>query len=186
VARILQIGRRAIYRVPKPRRTRASPSRPPVDEVEAAIVAEADANPTDGYRLVTAWVRRRLRRRVNAHRPRRVSPHPDQKRCEPALERSPCGFCTSRRSSSGGRRRAWQLRRRARLRLADAGSDVGLPLVGTVHSSASPDTSSRRQQGGASGGCNGGARGAGGPDPRDRMKHASTPRRPWPARGGER
>ncbi len=46
VARILQISRQAIYRVPKPRRAPASPSRPPVDEVEAAIVAEAQANPT--------------------------------------------------------------------------------------------------------------------------------------------
>jgi len=36
------------------------PARPPADEVEAAIVAEAEANPTDGYRLVCAWVRRRL------------------------------------------------------------------------------------------------------------------------------
>ena len=45
---------------PKPRRAPASPARPPADEVEAAIVAEAEANPTDGYRLVTAWVRRRL------------------------------------------------------------------------------------------------------------------------------
>jgi putative transposase len=72
VARILQISRQAIYRVPKPRRAPASPARPPADEVEAAIVAEAEANPTDGYRLVTAWVRRRLGRRVNRKRVLRV------------------------------------------------------------------------------------------------------------------
>ena len=54
VARILQISRQASYRVPKPRRPPASPGRPPTDQVEAAIVAEADASPTDGYRLVTA------------------------------------------------------------------------------------------------------------------------------------
>ncbi|MCA1679844.1 MAG: IS3 family transposase [Actinobacteria bacterium] len=72
VARILQISRQAIYRVPKPRRAPASPSRPPTDEVEAAIVAEAEANPTDGYRMVTAWVRRRLGRRVNRKRVLRV------------------------------------------------------------------------------------------------------------------
>jgi putative transposase len=71
VARILEISRQAIYRVPKPRRAPA-PARPPVDEVEAAIVAEAEANPTDGYRLVCAWVRRRLGRPVNRKRVLRV------------------------------------------------------------------------------------------------------------------
>ena len=72
VARILKISRQAIYRVPKPRTPPASPARPAGDEVEAAIVAEAEANPTDGYRLVTAWVRRRLGRRVNRKRVLRV------------------------------------------------------------------------------------------------------------------
>jgi putative transposase len=71
VARILKISRQAIYRIPKPRRAPA-PSRPPTCEVEAAIVAEAEANPTDGYRLVTAWVRRRLGRSVNRKRVLRV------------------------------------------------------------------------------------------------------------------
>ena len=72
VARILQISRRAIYRIPKPRRTPASASRPPVDEVEQAIVDVAIEHPTDGYRMVTAWVRRRLRRPVNRKRVLRV------------------------------------------------------------------------------------------------------------------
>jgi putative transposase len=72
VARILQISRQAIYRVPKPRRAPASPTRPPADEVEAAIIAEAESNPTDGYRLVCAWVRRRLGRPVNRKRVLRV------------------------------------------------------------------------------------------------------------------
>ncbi len=72
VARVAQISRQAIYRVPKPRTPPASPARPAGDEVEAAIVAEAEANPTDGYRLVTAWVRRRLGRRVNRKRVLRV------------------------------------------------------------------------------------------------------------------
>jgi putative transposase len=72
VARILKISRQAIYRIPKPRRAPASPARPPTDEVEAAIIAEAEANPTDGYRLVCAWVRRRLGRRVNRKRVLRV------------------------------------------------------------------------------------------------------------------
>jgi putative transposase len=72
VACVAQISRQAIYRTPKPRRPPVSPDRPPTDEVEAAIVAEAQANPTDGYRLVTAWVRRRLGRRVNRKRVLRV------------------------------------------------------------------------------------------------------------------
>jgi HTH-like domain len=72
VARVAQISRQAIDRVPKPGRAPASPTRPPVEEVEAAIVAEAEANPTDGYRMVTAWVRRRLGRSVNRKRVLRV------------------------------------------------------------------------------------------------------------------
>jgi putative transposase len=43
-----------------------------VDEVEAAIVDVAIEHPTDGYRMVTAWVRRRLGRRVNRKRVLRV------------------------------------------------------------------------------------------------------------------
>ena len=72
VARILKISRQAIYRVPRPRRAPASPAKPLVDEVEAAIVELAEANPNDGYRMVTAWVRRRLGRRVNRKRVLRV------------------------------------------------------------------------------------------------------------------
>jgi putative transposase len=72
VARILQISRQAIYRVPRPRRTPSSPQRPPTGEVETAIVDVAIANPTDGYRMVTAWVRRRLGRPVNRKRVLRV------------------------------------------------------------------------------------------------------------------
>jgi putative transposase len=72
VARVAQISRQAIYRTPRPRRAPASPARPPVDEVEAAIVEIAVANPTDGYRMVTALARRRLRRPVNRKRVLRV------------------------------------------------------------------------------------------------------------------
>jgi putative transposase len=72
VARILRISRQAIYRDPKPRRAPASPARPPADAVEAAIVEEAIKHPTDGYRMVTAWARRRLRRSVNRKRVLRV------------------------------------------------------------------------------------------------------------------
>ncbi len=72
VARVLQVTRQAIYRVPRPSRPPDAARRPPADEVEAAIVQVADANPTDGYRIVTAWVRRRLGRPVNRKRVLRV------------------------------------------------------------------------------------------------------------------
>ena len=72
VARVAQISRQAIYRIPKPRRAPASPSRLPADEVEAAIVDVARVNPTDGYRMVRALVVRRLGRAVNRKRVLRV------------------------------------------------------------------------------------------------------------------
>jgi putative transposase len=72
VARILQISRQAIYRVPRPSRAPASPKRRPVDDAEAAIVELAEEHPTDGYRMVTAWARRRLGRRINRKRVLRV------------------------------------------------------------------------------------------------------------------
>lgn len=70
VARCLRISRQAIYRVPRPRRPpqRRAPSGP----MEAAIVAVARANPTDGYRMVTALLRRRLGLAVNRKRVLRV------------------------------------------------------------------------------------------------------------------
>lgn len=54
VARVLQISRQAIYRVPRPHRSSDAARRPPVDDVEEAIVRVAQENPTDGYRIVTA------------------------------------------------------------------------------------------------------------------------------------
>jgi putative transposase len=70
VARVMQISRQALYRTPTPRR---SPQRrPPADPVEQAIVTEALANQTDGYRLICAFVRRRLGRPVNRKRVLRV------------------------------------------------------------------------------------------------------------------
>jgi putative transposase len=72
VARILGISRQAVYRIPKPRRSPEAARRAPGDEIEAAIVAVAQENPTDGYRLVTAWVCRRLGRAVNRKRGLRV------------------------------------------------------------------------------------------------------------------
>jgi len=71
VARVAQISRQAIYRTPRPRRAPAA-ARAPADQVEAAIVDVAEQHPTDGYRMVTALTRRRLRRPVNRKRVLRV------------------------------------------------------------------------------------------------------------------
>jgi putative transposase len=71
VVRIAQISRGAIYRIPETRPPAARRS-PPVDETDRAIVAVAEANQTDGYRMVTALVRRRLGRAVNRKRVLRV------------------------------------------------------------------------------------------------------------------
>ena len=65
-----EFSRQALYRVPTPR---AAPQRRPLtDPVEAAIVAEALANQTGGYRMVCAFVRRRLGVAVNRKRVLRV------------------------------------------------------------------------------------------------------------------
>jgi putative transposase len=66
LARVLQISRQAIYLVPARPPVAPSRSRPPVDDLERAIIEVAEANPTDGYRIVTAWVQRKLGRAVNA------------------------------------------------------------------------------------------------------------------------
>ena len=57
VARVAQISRQAIYRIPKTRPPAAKRAGPPADAVDAAIVAVAEANQTDGYRMVCAWSR---------------------------------------------------------------------------------------------------------------------------------
>ena len=70
VARVAKISRQALYRVPRPRRM--PQRRAPADPVEAAIVSEALANQTDGYRMICAFVRRRLGVAVNRKRVLRV------------------------------------------------------------------------------------------------------------------
>ncbi len=70
VARVAGISRQALYRVPRPRT--APQRRPPADPVEQAIVAEALANQTDGYRMICAFVRRKLGVPVNRKRVLRV------------------------------------------------------------------------------------------------------------------
>jgi putative transposase len=72
VARILRVSRRAVYRTPKPRRAPDAARRRPIDDVEAAIVQVAEANPTDGYRLVTAWVARKVEVALHGGRVLRV------------------------------------------------------------------------------------------------------------------
>jgi len=72
LARILQISRQAIYRVPAKPPADAARSRPPVDDVERAIVEVAEANQTDGYRMVAALTRQKLGRAVNRKRVLRV------------------------------------------------------------------------------------------------------------------
>lgn len=70
VARVMQISRQALYRVPTPRKP--PQRRSPADPVEQAIVEEATANQTDGYRMVCAFVRQRLGVAVNRKRVLRV------------------------------------------------------------------------------------------------------------------
>jgi len=70
VARVMQISRQALYRTPTPRQP--PQRRPAADPVEAAIVEEATANQTDGYRMVCAFVRQRLGVAVNRKRVLRV------------------------------------------------------------------------------------------------------------------
>jgi len=71
VARVAGISRQALHREPRPR-TVPQRRRPPADPVEAATVAEALANQTDGYRMICAFVRRRLGIAVNRKRVLRV------------------------------------------------------------------------------------------------------------------
>ena len=70
VARVMQVSRQALYRTPKPRS--APQRRPPADPLEAAIVEEALAHQTDGYRMVCAFVRQRLGVAVHRKRVLRV------------------------------------------------------------------------------------------------------------------
>ncbi|MCA1680810.1 MAG: DDE-type integrase/transposase/recombinase [Actinobacteria bacterium] len=98
MARILKISRQAIYRVPTPRRTPDAARRPPSDDVDAAIVELAGANPTDGYRMITAFVRRRLGRPVNRKRVLRVLRERKliQRRTHEPRRRRPGFFCVQR------------------------------------------------------------------------------------------
>ena len=103
VARVLKVSRQALYRTPSARST--PQRRPPADPVEQAIVEVAEANQTDGYRMVTAFVRRRLGRAVNRKRVLRVMRERKLiQRCLPLERRKRPGFFRVERP-----RQLWQL-----------------------------------------------------------------------------
>ena len=103
VARVAQISRQAIYRVPKTRPAGAGRSAPPAGEVDAAIIEVAQANQTDGYRMVCALVVRRLGRAVNRKRVLRVMRERRliQRRRRLDRRRRPGFFAVTRPRSSG-------------------------------------------------------------------------------------
>ena len=70
VARVLQVNRTGMYR--KPKRRRPADSAGCVDPVDRLIVEVAQANPTDGTRMVAALASRKLGRQVNRKRAQRV------------------------------------------------------------------------------------------------------------------
>jgi putative transposase len=73
VARVLRVSRQAIYYVPTRRPAKARRrTGPPADEIEAAIIEVAEANQTDGYRMVCAMAGRKLGRPINRKRVLRV------------------------------------------------------------------------------------------------------------------
>jgi putative transposase len=103
VARAARISRQVLYRTPKPRQPRQR--RPARDLVEAAIVELAKENQTDGYRMVCAFVRRKLGVPVNRKRVLRVMREREliQRRRPPERRRRP-GFFRVERP-----RQLWQL-----------------------------------------------------------------------------
>lgn len=70
VARVAGISRQAIYRTPTRRPTVAGPGK--VRPGDDAIVEVAEANPTDGTRMVAAIASRELGEAVNRKRAQRI------------------------------------------------------------------------------------------------------------------
>jgi putative transposase len=103
VTRVMQISRQALYRTPRPRS--APQPRPATDPVEQAIVEEALANQTDGYRMICAFVRRKLGIAVNRKRVLRVMRERKliQRRRRPERRKRPGVFRVERP------RQLWQL-----------------------------------------------------------------------------
>ncbi|MBV8733832.1 MAG: IS3 family transposase [Solirubrobacterales bacterium] len=98
VARILRVSRQTLYRIPRPRRSRDAARRAPACDVERVIVEVAEANPTDGYRMVTAWVSRKLGLAINRKRVLRVMRERNliQRRTPPERRRRPGFFRVER------------------------------------------------------------------------------------------
>ena len=119
VARVLGVSRQALSRTPKPRTV---PKRRPIrDPIERVVVEEALDNQTGGYRMVCAFVRRRLGVAVNPKRVLRVMREHNLIQRRRRLERRKRpGFFRVERP-----RRLWQLDidqylgRRARLDVPD-------------------------------------------------------------------
>jgi putative transposase len=103
VARVAGLSRQALYRVPKLRRP--ARRRLPADPVQAAIVEVAEANITDGYRMVAALTRQKLGVAVNRKRVLRVMRERKliQRRPRPERRKRP-GFFRVERP-----RQLWQL-----------------------------------------------------------------------------
>ncbi|MFN8221744.1 MAG: IS3 family transposase [Gaiellales bacterium] len=103
VTRVLQVSRQAVYRTPTPRTP--PQRRPPADRVERAIVEVAEANQTDGYRMVAALTRQKLGLAVNRKRVLRVMRERKliQRRPRPERRKRP-GFFRVERP-----RQLWQL-----------------------------------------------------------------------------
>ena len=70
VARVMQVSRQAIYRIPK--RRPPGQRQPATGTVDRAIVEVARDNPTDGSRMVAALASRQLSRPINRKRAQRV------------------------------------------------------------------------------------------------------------------
>jgi putative transposase len=130
VARVAGISRQALYRVPRPKTV--PQRRPPADPVEAAIVAEALANQTDGYPMVCAFVRQRLGIAVNRKRVLRVMRQRNLIQRRRPLERRkrPGVFRVERPrqlwqlgASRSARWRNWELRQSGPVPRSDGASD---------------------------------------------------------------
>ena len=103
VARVAGISRQALYRVPRP--SMGPQRRPPTDAVEQAIVELAEANQTDGYRMICAFACRKLGVPVNRKRVLRVMRERKLiQRCRPLERRKRPGFFRVERP-----RQLWQL-----------------------------------------------------------------------------
>jgi putative transposase len=145
----MKISRQAIYRTPKPRSV--PQRRTPADPVEQAIVAEALANQTDGYRMICAFVRRRLGAPVNRKRvPRVMRERKLIQRRRPLERRKRPGFFRVERP-----RQLWQLDMTsvcvAEHGWPSSGSSIAAAATATPRARPSSDPGSGNSKSGRSG-----------------------------------